>query len=148
MDYTSLLVSRELRRIGVDEQRLRTLVISSGITAGDFLQWLRWLPTGLGHEEFLRRFAVGREDQGIQALLAGQSLPAADPDHTDTESDELLALLQELERVAPDRGGAEGSGINFPRGRARALTLLRTLPSGAGIGAVTSALNGDRDRDV
>jgi len=84
----------------------------------------------------------------MQRLQAGQTLPAADPNHPDPESDELLALLQELERVAPDRGGPEGSGIDFPRGRSRALALLRTLPSGAGIHAVTTALNGDRGGDV
>ena len=148
MDYTPLLVGREFRRIGVDEQRLGTLVIRSSITSGDFLQWLRWLPTGLGHDAFMRRLAMGSEDEGMQRLLAGQLLPAADPNHLDVESDELLALHQELERVAPDRGGPEGSGINFPPGRARALAVLRGLPSGAGIGAVTRALNGDHDRDV
>jgi hypothetical protein len=148
MDYTPLLVGRELRRIGVDGQRLGALVRRSSITSGDFLQWLRWLPTGLGHDAFMRRLAMGSEEEGMQRLRAGQSLPAADPNHLDAESDELLALCQELQRVAPDRGGPEGSGINFPRGRARALAVLRRLPSGAGIGAVTSALNGDRDRDV
>ena len=147
MDYTPLLVGRELRRIGVDEQRVGAIA-TRGFKPGAFLQWLRWLPTGLGHDEFMRRLAMGDEEEGKQRLLVGQSLPEADPNHTDAESDELLALLRELERIAPDRVGPEGSGINFPRGRARALAVLRTLPSGAGIGAVTSALNGDRDRDV
>jgi hypothetical protein len=147
MDYTPLQVGRELRRIGVDERRVEALA-TKNVTLDAFLQWLRWLPTDLGHDEFMRRLALGGEEEGMQRLRAGQSLPAADPNYTDAESDELLALCQELDRVAPDRGGPEGSGINFPRGRTRALAVLRTLPSRAGIGAVTTALNGDRNRDV
>ena len=142
MDYTPLLIGRELRRIGVDEQRLSALA-SSGLPAGDFLQWLRWLPTALGHDEFIRRLALGREEDGLRALLAGAVLAPADPEYVDRESDELLALFKELQRVAPDC-----SGINFPRGRRRALEVLRRLPTGAGGAAVRAALSGDRDADV
>jgi len=51
---TSSQISRELRRIGVDEQRLGALTVG-GITADRLLRWIRWLPTSLGHEEFVRR---------------------------------------------------------------------------------------------
>lgn len=47
MDYTPLLIGRELRRIGDDEHRLSGLA-SHGLPAGEFLQWLRLLPAALG----------------------------------------------------------------------------------------------------
>jgi hypothetical protein len=142
MDYTPLLVARELRRIGVDEQRL-SAIATTGLSTDAFLQWLRWLPTALGHDEFMRRFALGREEEGLRALLAGAVLAPADPQYVDRESEELFGLLEELRRVAPDL-----SGINFPRGRRRALDVLRGLPTGAGIEALWAALNGDPGPDV
>ena len=142
MDCTPLLVSRELRRIGVDEARLEALA-TTGLAPGDFLQWLRWLPTDLGHDEFMRRLALGGEEEGLRALRNGAVLPPADPQYEDRESDELLALFVELKRVAP-----ELSGINFPRGRERALAVLRTLPTGAGVAAAQAALDADLGPDV
>ena len=142
MDYTPLLVGRELRRIGVDQARVAALA-TTGLASGHFLQWLRLLPTGLGHDEFMRRLALGGEEEGMRALLNGAVLPPADPHYVDPESDELLALLVELKRVAP-----EFSGINFPRGHRRALAALRALPTGAGVEVAWAALERDRDPDV
>lgn len=141
MDYTPLQVGRELRRIGVDERRLGALAVQ-GITADALLRWLRWLPTDLGHDAFVARLERWADDGGLKAAVAKASLPAADPHHVDAEAGEMFALHQELDRVAPGRTG----GINFPTGRTRALALLRLLPNDAGIGAVTAALNEDRDQ--
>ena len=79
----------------------------------------------------------------MRVLLAGGSLAPADPRYVDGESDELLALLEELHRVAP-----ELSGVNFPHGRARALAVLRTLPTSAGAEVARAALDGDPGADV
>jgi hypothetical protein len=141
MDDTPLQVGRELRRIGVDERRLGALA-AQGITADALLRWLRWLPTDLGHEAFMARLERWADDGGLKAAVASDALPAVDAHYVDAEADELLALLQELDRVAPGRAG----GINFPTGRTRALALLRLLPNGAGVEAVTAALNADRDQ--
>jgi hypothetical protein len=141
MDYSPLQVARELRRIGVDERRLGALAVE-GITADALLRWLRWLPTDLGHDAFMVRLERWADDGGLTAALANAALPAADPHHVDAEGAESLAFLQELDRVAPGRAG----GIDFPAGRTRALALLRQLPNGAGVGAVTAALNADRDQ--
>ena len=141
MDYTPLQIARELRRLGVDERRLGALAIQ-GITTDALLRWLRWLPTGLGHDAFVGRLERRTEDGGLKAAVAKEALPTADPHYVDPQADELLALLQELDRVAPEREG----GINFPNGRTHALAVLRLLPAGAGVGAVTAALNGDRDQ--
>ena len=64
MDYTPLLVGRELRRIGVNGQRIGAIA-TTGLAASEFLQWLRWLPTALGHDEFMRRLALGRDGSGF-----------------------------------------------------------------------------------
>ena len=140
MDHTSLQIGRELRRVGVDERRLGALA-AQGITADALLRWLRWLPTGLGHEAFLERLERWADDGGLKAAVtavAHEASPAADAHAVDTDADESLALLRELDRVAPGRTG----GIDFGTGRTRALALLRLLPDGAGVGAVTAALRG------
>ena len=145
MDYTPLQVSRELRRIGVDQQAMGALVARE-LTANVLLNWLRWLPTNLGHDAFMRRVEARADDGGLTAAMRGEVLPAADPNYVDVEADEILALARELERVAPGPTGDGGSGINFPAGRARALAVLRTLPSGAGVSVVNAALDADRDQ--
>lgn len=64
MDHSTVLqIKRELRRIGVDEQRLGDLAVG-GVKADSLLQWLRWLPTALGHEEFMRRLAKWADGGG------------------------------------------------------------------------------------
>jgi hypothetical protein len=141
MNYTPLQIDRELRRIGVDKRRLGALA-TQGITADALLRWLRWLPTDLGHDAFMARLEHWADEGGLKAAVANEAVPAADPQYVDAEAGELLALLQELDRVAPGRA----EGIDFPTGRTRALALLRLLPNGAGVGAVTAALNGDRDQ--
>ena len=134
-------IGRELRRLGVDERRLGGLAVN-GITVDVLLRWLRWLPTELGHDAFLGRLERWADDEGLKAAVANDALPAADPHYVDAEADELLALLQEFDRVAPEREG----GIDFPNGRTRALAVVRMLPTGGGIGAIAAALNEDRDQ--
>ncbi len=67
-------ISRELRRIGVDEQRLGTLTVG-GITADRLLRWIRWLPTNLGHEEFVRRLEQWADEPKPPASTEGGGLP-------------------------------------------------------------------------
>ena len=67
-------ISRELRRIGVDEQRLGTLTVG-GITADRLLRWIRWLPTNLGHEEFVRRLEQWADEPKPSATAEGAAPP-------------------------------------------------------------------------
>ena len=71
---TASQISRELRRIGVDEQRLGTLTVG-GITAERLLHWIRWLPTNLGHEEFVRRLEQWAEQPKPPSTADGTGLP-------------------------------------------------------------------------
>ena len=78
MDDTPLQVARELRRIGVDKQRLGALA-AQGITADALLRWLRWLPSDLGHDAFMERLERWADDGGLKAAVAHEALPAGDP---------------------------------------------------------------------
>lgn len=71
---TPAQISRELRRIGVDEQRLGTLTVG-GITADRLLRWIRWLPTNLGHEEFVRRLEEWAEEPKPPTVADSAGLP-------------------------------------------------------------------------
>jgi hypothetical protein len=77
MNRTPLLIGRELRRIGVDRGRLGA-VATTGATADILLQWLRWLPTNLGHEEFMRRLDRWADEGGLKAAVERRAPPAAD----------------------------------------------------------------------
>ena len=67
-------IRRELRRIGVDQQRLGTLTVG-GITADRLLRWIRWLPTNLGHEEFVRRLEQWADEPKPPATAEGAVPP-------------------------------------------------------------------------
>jgi hypothetical protein len=82
MDYTPKQVARELRRIGVDERRLGALA-AHGMAADALLRWLRWLPTDLGHDAFMERLERWIDDGGLNAAVANEAVPAADPRHND-----------------------------------------------------------------
>ena len=87
MDSTAVQVGRELRRIGVDNQRLGALA-AQGITADALLRWLRWLPTDLGHAAFIERLERWADDGGLKAAVVNEALPAANPRDVDAEADE------------------------------------------------------------
>ena len=79
MDNTQIFVERELRRIGVDRGRLGALK-TAGPTADALLAWLRWLPTDLGHDEFIRRLDVWADGRGSKpASPDGDPAPSVDP---------------------------------------------------------------------
>src|SRR2546427_3485660 len=52
--FSPLDVERELRRIGVDLKRLTGLA-GRGVKPADFVNWLRTVPGGIGHEAFMAR---------------------------------------------------------------------------------------------
>jgi hypothetical protein len=143
MDYPrhhTLHVERELRRIGVDLERLGGLA-SEGEgegSAGDFLRWLRTVPGGVGHDAFLALLEAPAAGGGPGAV--GPEAPDAAA-YVDPETDEMIAYLDEFDRVVPPASVRGSSyGYDWPHGRAHALGVLRRLPDGAGLGAFLTAL--------
>jgi hypothetical protein len=58
-----------------------------------------------------------------------RGVPPPAPDFHDPETDELEALLEEIERVCPPDERSEGFGLEFPHGRTAALAAFRRLPN-------------------
>ena len=145
MQYGPLHIERELRRLGVDPDALGGLASAEPLTHEVILTWLRWLPTGLGHDEFIRRLELPADQGGPELALRDPALVPADPGHQDAEIDERLAFYRELDRVvwpalrARYPGGSYG--IDTPHGRAAALANLARLPDGASADEVMAALN-------
>jgi hypothetical protein len=135
---------RELRRLRVKPNALGALMSSAPMTGEALLRWLQWLPTGLGHAEFMRRLRRSAEDGGPGYALQHPDLPVADPAYEDPELDTRIALHRELNRVVWPalRANAPGANLGFdlPRGERAALENLRRLPDGASVEAVLAAL--------
>jgi hypothetical protein len=129
-------LERELRRIGIDEDRLSGLASPGPMTFADVLTFLRRLPTGIGHEAFVAAVKAG----GMRPGLGANGVPLADPTFQAPDIDELESLYDELERVWPDRPA--GWGLVFSAERAAVLNRLRGLPDQAGAEAVSRALRG------
>lgn len=138
--HEQLAVWREIRRIGADETQ--GLAGAGDLSHDDLLAWLRRLPSGLGPAAFLERFRNAGPQPGEAAR---HGVPPADPTFRDPETDELEALMEEIERVCPPDDRPEGFGLRFPYGRAAALAALRRLPDRAGAEAVTRALTQQED---
>jgi hypothetical protein len=142
-DFSPLDVERELRRIGADLKRLTGLA-GRGLKPVDFVNWLRTIPGGVGHEGFMARLyapsaAGGPHRPGPDEPPAPDALTYRDP-----EIEERKAFVQELKRVVPQSTWAEGSagfGFDLPHGLAHALAVLRALPDRAGSAAFINALN-------
>ena len=133
-----MAIQRELRRVGVDLAQLGGLAFSAGgPSLDDLLAWLRRLPTAMGHAAFAHHLHTAGPTLG---LAARDGLPPPDPDFHDPETDELEALLDEIERVCPLAEQPGDFGLNFPHGRAAALAALRRLPSRSGADVVVRAL--------
>jgi hypothetical protein len=129
-------LERELRRIGIDEDRLSGLASPGPMTFADVLTFLRRLPTGIGHEAFVAALEAG----GMQPGLGANGVPPADATFRAPDIDELESLYDELERVWPDRDRPDGWGLVFSADRAVILNRLRELPDQAGAEAVSRAL--------
>src|SRR6478736_5585175 len=99
MTHSAFDVERELRRIGVDLDTLGGLASTAPMTSEAMLRWLRWLPTGLGHAEFVRRLGLPSTDGGPARAVSDPDLPPAAPDHRDPELDARQELQRQLERV-------------------------------------------------
>ena len=144
MTHSAFDVERELRRIGVDLDRLGGLATTAPMTAEAMLRWLRWLPTRLGHAEFVRRLSLPSEEGGPARALSDPDLPPAAPGHGDPEIDARQALQRELERVVwpalRARFPGESYGVNFSHGEDAALANLQRLPDDASYEAVVAAL--------
>jgi hypothetical protein len=142
LPYSPLDAQRELRRIGVDLERLPGLA-ANGLSAMDFLRWLRTIPGGIGHTAFLGRLHASPAAGGPHPPGPNEP-PASDvATYVDLEMDEAKAFVQELRRVVPPSSlpvGAEGWGFDPPHGRAHALAVLRALPDGAGPDRLQRAL--------
>ena len=145
MRHSVLYLEREMRRIGVDLEALGALASTGPLTAEALLRWLRWLPTGLGHAEFMRRLALPAAAGGLELALTDADLPPADPEYHDPEIEERIALQHELERVVWPALRAQHSagtyGVSMRHGPAAALANLRRLPDGASYEAVIAALD-------
>jgi hypothetical protein len=140
--YHLLLSERELRRIGVDVDRLGGLGVTFSAGPDAFLRWLRTIPGGIGHDAFLHRLELPPSEGGPHDPLPNEPEAADVATYVNPELDEQLAYYTELDRVAPPDTRA-GFGYNLPRGRAHALQVLRSLPDGAGMRAFLSALYSD-----
>ncbi len=138
--HEQLAVWRELRRIGADQTQ--GLAAAGNLSHDDLLAWLRRLPSGLGPTAFLERFGSAGPKPGDAAR---HGVPPADPTFHDPETDELEALMEEIERVCPPGDRPEGFGLHFPHGRAAALAALRRLPDRAGAEVVARALAKEAD---
>jgi hypothetical protein len=138
--HEQLAVWREIRRIGADETQ--GLAAAGDVSHDDLLAWLRRIPSRLGPEAFLERCRNAGPQPGEAARYG---IPPADPTFRDPETDELEALMAEIERVCPREDRPEGFGLRFPRGRAAALAALRRLPDRAGAEAVARALTEEAD---
>ena len=147
--YYPLQVERELRRIGVDLERLGGLATADGPPPEEFLRWLRSVPGGIGHDAFLERI-----DQLESAYAAGVPMPdlSEAPDATTFRDPDVGAALDyhtEFDRVVPPSSIAGRSyAYNRPHGRAHALRILRALPDGAGLDAYLAALQASERDDV
>lgn len=113
-----MAIQRELRRVGADLAQFGGLASAAdGPSLSNLMAWLRSLPTAMGHAAFL----LCLETAGPRAGLAeAEGVPPADPDFRDPETDELEALLDEIERVCPPAEQPEDFGLEFPHGRTAA----------------------------
>jgi hypothetical protein len=133
-----MAIQRELRRVGVDLAQVAGLAFAAGgPSLQDLIAWLRRLPTGMGHNQFVERWEAAGPRAG---LAAGEGVPPPDPEFQDPETDELEALLDEIERVCPLSAQPDGFGLVFPHGLTAALAALRRLPSGSSPDVVVRAL--------
>src|SRR5437762_3853346 len=99
--YYPLLAERELRRIGVDIERLGGLAGSFAPGPVAFLQWLRTIPGGIGHDAFLQRLELPAAEGGPHEPLPDEAEAAEVGSYVDPELDEQLAYYAEFDRVAP-----------------------------------------------
>jgi hypothetical protein len=133
-----MAIQRELRRVGVDLAQLGGLASTTdGPSVSDVLAWLRRLPTAMGHAAFLRRLKAAGPRAG---LAEAEGVPPPDPDFRDPETDEIEALLDQIERVCPPAQRPDGFGLEFPHGPTAALAALRRLPNRSSAEAVARAL--------
>ena len=139
--HYNLYVQRELRRIGVDLERLGGLTTVGGPSPHAFLRWLRTVPGALGHDAFLARL-----DELISQHAAGAPMhdvaEAADvATFRDPDINTTLEYHVEFDRVVPPASVAgRNFGYSWPRGQTHALSILRALPDGAGLEAYLAAL--------
>jgi hypothetical protein len=138
-------IERELRRLDVDREALGALVSTAPMTAEALRRWLQWLPTGLGHAEFMRRLRLSAEEGGPGYALVHPDLPVADPTYRDPEIDTRLELHELLDLVVwpvleADAPPNAAIGFDFSHGEQAALANLRRLPHGATADAVRAAL--------
>lgn len=139
--HFSLYVQRELRRIGIDLDRLGGLATVGGPPHQDFLRWLRAIPGGLGHDAFLDRLTAAENEGGLNPVDPGAVEAPDVATFVDPELDEQLAYAVEFDRVVPPATLAGLTiGYDWPRGRDHALSVLRALPDGAGLDAFLRAL--------
>ena len=140
--FLPLDVGRELKRIGVNRDLLPAIATSGKISLEEFVDWLRTIPGGIGHEAFLARLGASPERGGPHPPRPDET-PAPDVElFVDRETDEMKVLLTELERVVPESTLPPGRsfGFTWPHGRSHALAVLRSLPDAAGAQAFFRAL--------
>ena len=147
--YHSLYVQRELRRIGVDLERLGGLAIVGGPPPNEFLRWLRTIPGRLGHDAFLARVDRMIADHAAGAPIAEGAEATDVATFRDRDIDRVLEYHVEFDRVVPPASVAgRNLGYDWPRGQAHALSVLRALPDGAGLEAYLAALQASAPDDV
>ena len=140
--FSPLDVERELRRIGVDLVRLKGLA-TSGISGTEFIDWLRTVPGGIGHDAFMARLQASPDAGGPHAPGPGEAPVPDVSSYRDPVIEERKAFFDELRRVVPRSTwakGSEGFGFDPAHGLAHALAVLRTLPDVAGPAAFFRAL--------
>ena len=122
---------REFRRIGVDTTALGGMAGPRSLSGDDLLAWLRQLPTGLGHEQFLKRLTT----DGPRPGMAADGIPSRDLTFQTPDLDAEDAFQAELDRLLPPNLGFSW-GIMEEVDYAAAAEQLKRLPNQAGWDAV------------
>ena len=77
-EHYTAAIFEELRRIGVELDRVSEPLVATGFTRASLLEWLQRIPTGAGSEELARRLDVyAVETLATLERVAGTTEPAA-----------------------------------------------------------------------
>ena len=129
---------RELKRIGVDVERLGGLATQSdSLQSDDLMRWMCSIPSGLGHDAFVSRLKASPEAGGPRALTRAEWEAIGRARELELVLGEPQAFWIEFNRVVTP---GTWNGFSLPCSEGDALPIMRDLPDNAGLVAQLAAL--------